>query len=159
MLCSNAKCIWQPYRESWTKFTRQPDVAKECCMPTHDFFVSCRADRFALFLVRVNESAYMNVLLRHREGRREGESRFPRYLQSGKELSNECIHLLFSSNRWETQGLQLTFRPVAQVVAQRAARPAEHPVSHAVEKKTRSFVQTVYSAWRKRIDFHLEQME
>ena len=75
----------------------------------------------------------MNVLLRHREGRREGESRFPRYLQSGKELSNECIHLLFSSNRWETQGLQKTFGPVAQVVAQRAAQPAEHPVSHAVE--------------------------
>jgi dTMP kinase len=55
------------------------------------------------------------------------------YLQSGKELSNECIHLLFSSNRWETQGLQKTFGPVAQVVAQRAAQPAEHPVSHAVE--------------------------
>ena len=59
-------------------FTRQPDVAKERCKPTHYFFVSCRADRFALFLVRVNESAYMNVLLRQREGSREGESRFPR---------------------------------------------------------------------------------
>jgi dTMP kinase len=44
------------------------------------------------------------------------------YLQSGKELSNECIHLLFSSNRWETQGsLEATLQSGVNIVCDRYA--------------------------------------
>jgi dTMP kinase len=45
-----------------------------------------------------------------------------RYLQSGQELSDECIHLLFSANRWEAQKpLQTTLESGTHVVCDRYA--------------------------------------
>jgi dTMP kinase len=44
------------------------------------------------------------------------------YLQSGKELSDECIHLLFSANRWEAQAsLEAKLQSGVNIVCDRYA--------------------------------------